>query len=50
MIVKDSDIRIFGKPSTRPYRRMAVALTYGDEEVSSLVKKAKKLADEIKVN
>ena len=50
MIVKDSDIRIFGKPSTRPYRRMAVALTYGDEEVSSLVKKAKKLADAISVN
>jgi len=23
-----SDIRIFGKPTTRPYRRMAVALTY----------------------
>ena len=50
MIVKDADVRIFGKPSTRPYRRMAVTLTYGDEEVSSLVKKAKKLADEIKVN
>ena len=29
---------------------MAVTLTYGDEEVGSLVKKAKKLADEIKVN
>ncbi|MDG1798989.1 MAG: formate-dependent phosphoribosylglycinamide formyltransferase [Flavobacteriales bacterium] len=50
MIVKDADVRIFGKPSTRPYRRMAVTLTYGDEEVGSLVKKAKKLADEIKVN
>lgn len=25
---KQSDIRIFGKPVTRPYRRMAVALTY----------------------
>ncbi|MBK6275901.1 MAG: formate-dependent phosphoribosylglycinamide formyltransferase [Saprospirales bacterium] len=23
-----SDVRIFGKPTTRPYRRMAVALTY----------------------
>ncbi|HUM52827.1 MAG TPA: formate-dependent phosphoribosylglycinamide formyltransferase [Chitinophagales bacterium] len=23
-----SDVRIFGKPATRPYRRMAVALTY----------------------
>jgi len=50
MIVKNADVRIFGKPSTRPYRRMAVTLAYGDEEVDSLVKKAKKLADEIKVN
>jgi phosphoribosylglycinamide formyltransferase 2 len=25
---KKSDVRIFGKPSTRPYRRMAVALAY----------------------
>jgi phosphoribosylglycinamide formyltransferase 2 len=25
---KQSDIRIFGKPTTRLYRRMAVALTY----------------------
>jgi len=25
---KLSDLRIFGKPTTRPYRRMAVALTY----------------------
>jgi len=23
-----TDIRIFGKPTTRPYRRMAVALSY----------------------
>lgn len=27
----NTDIRIFGKPSTRPYRRMAVALTWGNE-------------------
>jgi phosphoribosylglycinamide formyltransferase 2 len=25
----DVDVRIFGKPSTRPYRRMAVALAQG---------------------
>jgi phosphoribosylglycinamide formyltransferase 2 len=24
------DIRIFGKPTTRPFRRMAVALAQGD--------------------
>jgi len=28
MQLPKSDIRIFGKPTTRPYRRMAVALTY----------------------
>ena len=46
----NSDIRIFGKPSTRPFRRMAVTLTYGSEDVNKLVNKAKKLAKGIKVN
>ena len=46
----NSDIRIFGKPTTRPFRRMAVTLTYGSEDVNKLVNKAKKLAKEIKVN
>lgn len=40
-----SDIRIFGKPVTRPYRRMAVALTYN--KVGSDVKKVKERAMEI---
>ena len=44
-----SDFRIFGKPNTRPYRRMAVALTYGTEGTSELVEKAKKIAAEINV-
>ncbi len=46
----NSDFRIFGKPSTRPYRRMAVALTYGTESTVELVEKAKAMAAEIKVN
>ena len=46
----NSDIRIFGKPNTRPYRRMAVALTYGTESTGELVKKARAIAAEIKVN
>ncbi len=46
----NSDFRIFGKPSTRPYRRMAVALTYGAESTVELVEKAKAMAAEIKVN
>ena len=45
----DSDFRFFGKPTTRPYRRMAVALTYGTQEVSALVEKAKEMAEHIKV-
>ena len=45
----NSDLRFFGKPTTRPYRRMAVALTYGTEEVSELTKKAREIADCISV-
>jgi phosphoribosylglycinamide formyltransferase 2 len=40
---------IFGKPTTRPYRRMAVALAYGTENTSELVEKAKEVAAKIKV-
>jgi phosphoribosylglycinamide formyltransferase 2 len=46
----NSDLRVFGKPSTRPYRRMALALTYGDESTAELVEKAKSMAAEIKVD
>ena len=42
---KQSDIRIFGKPITHPYRRMAVALTY--DKVGSNVDKVKERAIEI---
>jgi phosphoribosylglycinamide formyltransferase 2 len=41
---------IFGKPTTRPYRRMAVALAYGNENTSVLVEKAKEVAACIKVD
>lgn len=44
-----SDFKIFGKPSTRPYRRMAVALAYGSQPVEELTKKARKIADSISV-
>ena len=46
----NTDFKIFGKPITRPYRRMAVALAYGDEEVAELVEKAKEVASKIKVD
>ncbi len=42
-----TDLRLFGKPSTRPYRRMGVVLTYGDEAVETLTQKAKDLASKI---
>ncbi len=47
-----SDIRIFGKPTTRPYRRMAVALTYDtlDTDVQIIKEKAIEIAKMITVN
>lgn len=46
-----TDFRIFGKPSTRPYRRMAVALTYDAVETNTatLVKRAQEAASLIKI-
>jgi len=46
----DSDFNIFGNPSSRPYRRMGVALTYGTSSTEKLVERAKKVASKIKVN
>jgi phosphoribosylglycinamide formyltransferase 2 len=37
----NTEVRIFGKPSMRPYRRMAVTLRFGTESVEELVQKAK---------
>ena len=47
---KNTDFKIFGKPSTRKYRRMGVALANGTEDCSVLVKKAIEVAKKIKVN
>ena len=47
---KKTDFKIFGKPYTRKYRRMAVALAYGTESCYELVEKAKEIASKIKVN
>jgi phosphoribosylglycinamide formyltransferase 2 len=48
----NTDVRIFGKPSTRPYRRMAVALVYDavDTDMTVLRQKAKAVADCVKVD
>ena len=42
----NTDFRIFGKPTSRPYRRMGVALTYDALEtpIEEVVEKAKKAA------
>jgi phosphoribosylglycinamide formyltransferase 2 len=47
MMQPESDVRIFGKPSTRKYRRMGVVLTSGSENVDVLVDAAKKMANKI---
>jgi phosphoribosylglycinamide formyltransferase 2 len=46
-----SDFRLFGKPSSRPYRRMGVVVTYGnlDEDISEITERAKVLADKVKI-
>ena len=48
---KNTDVRIFGKPTTRPYRRMAVALVYDaiGTDMDELRKKVKEMADLIGV-
>ena len=38
------DVRIFGKPTTRPYRRMAVALARGDNALARARAAAKKIS------
>lgn len=48
-MIPNSDFKIFGKPTTRPYRRMAVGLAYGNEDVKELVERAKEVARSIKV-
>lgn len=48
-----SDFKIFGKPTTRPYRRMAVALAYdrsGKETMDEMRERAANIAAMIKVH
>jgi len=48
---KHTDIRIFGKPTTRPYRRMGVALAYGPagSDVDTIKHRAIANAKKVKV-
>jgi len=47
-----TDVRIFGKPSSRKFRRMAVALYYDDlnADIETVVEKAKHAASQIHVS
>ena len=47
----NTDVRIFGKPTTRPYRRMGVALVHDDlnADMHHLRQKAKETADRISI-
>ncbi len=49
LLVKTSEVRLFGKPTTRKYRRMGVALARG-KNTDEARKKAKQVADKIKIN
>ncbi len=49
LVEKKTDVRVFGKPSTRKNRRMAVALAR-DTSVLRERKRAKKAADKIKIS
>lgn len=47
----NTDVRLFGKPTTRPYRRMGVVLIYDDvnTNMNALIEKAKGLRDEVSI-
>lgn len=47
--IKNTDVRIFGKPTTRKNRRMAVALAT-DTNVMKARRRARKAADQIKIS
>jgi phosphoribosylglycinamide formyltransferase 2 len=50
--IENSDVRIFGKPITRKFRRMGIALTWDakNADIKSLREKAKKIADCITIH
>jgi phosphoribosylglycinamide formyltransferase 2 len=49
--IKHADLKIFGKPNTRKYRRMGIALAYDnvDADIELLRSKAKYIASLISV-
>ena len=49
LAVEGTDVRLFGKPTARPYRRMGVVLYSGEEAIEEITQKAKDLAGKIKL-
>jgi phosphoribosylglycinamide formyltransferase 2 len=47
--IPNTDFKLFGKPTTRQYRRMGVALAFGSESTDELVSKAKLVSSKISV-
>lgn len=45
--IEGADVRIFGKPTARPYRRMGVVLFSGDQPVEKITSTAKDLAAKV---
>jgi len=52
LAIRHSDVRIFGKPTARKYRRLGVALTWGEKvsEINGLKERAKKIASCVKIS
>lgn len=52
LLYHNADVRLFGKPSIRPYRRMGVALAYDkiETDMDALRKKAIAIANEITIH
>lgn len=51
-IASKCDFRLFGKPTSRPYRRMGVVVTYDElsGDIKNVTKRAKELAAKVTVN
>lgn len=47
--IPNTDFKLFGKPTTRQYRRMGVALAFGSESTEDLVSTAKLVSSKISV-
>ena len=50
--IANADVKLFGKPTTRPYRRMGVALAHDalQTPIEQVVEKAKKIAATIQIS